>query len=85
MLREEAQVIKFDSMYIPILFRLYSSEDIMSKTVFEILNVVSKNKNAEKSSVTVTFNYDIKAHDLILFFSKIMEVKPFHSFELAHF
>jgi len=57
----------------------------MSKIVFEILSVVSKNKNADKSSVTVTFNYDIKANDLIILFSKIMEAKPFHSFELAHF
>lgn len=67
-------------MYITFLFRLYSSEDIMSKIVYEILNVVSRNKNLEKPSVTVTFNYDIKANDLILFFNKIMEVKSFHNF-----
>jgi hypothetical protein len=72
-------------MYITLIFSLYSSEDTMSKIVFEILNAVSNDKNAEKPSVTVTLNYDIKAIDLILFFSKIMEVKPFHTFEFAHF
>ena len=57
----------------------------MSKIIYELVSMVSKHKEVEKPSITVTFNYDIKADDLILFFSKIMEVKPFNSFEFAHF
>lgn len=62
----------------------FSSEDMMSKIVYEAVTIVSRGTE-EKKSLTVTFNYDLKASDLIMLVTKLMEVKMFKRFRIGHF
>ena len=55
----------------------------MSKVVYEVVTVASR--GGQKQSVTVTFNYDLRAGDLILLVGKLMEVKMFKRFRIGHF
>lgn len=55
----------------------------MSKLIFEIISKISKDK--EKQSMAITFNYNLDAKDLILFMSKLIEIKIFEDVQLGHF
>ncbi len=56
----------------------------MGKIVYEAVTIVSRGTE-EKKSLTVTFNYDLKASDLIMLVTKLMEVKMFKRFRIGHF